>query len=115
MEAVGSEKLSPMPVLTMASPQSLLKSVHTRITSWMNCGSSKVSSSIVSGLRRSMAIVHGPTATAPMAVGGLAFTSASHCSREPGSRAVLYGSGIGSRARAVLSSFSTWASMDGTT
>ena len=89
IDAVGSEKLRPMPVFTMASPQILQKSVVTRMTSWMNCGSSKVSSSIVSGLRSSMAIVHGPTATAPIAVGGLAFTSASHCSRKPGSRAVL--------------------------
>src|SRR5438093_1438726 len=69
MEAVGSEKESPILVLTMASPQSLQKSVVRRIRSWMNCGSSKVSSSIISGLRRSMAIVHGPTATAPIAVG----------------------------------------------
>src|SRR5437667_19006 len=35
--------------------------------SWMNCGSSNVSRSMTSGLRMSMAIVHGPTATAPMA------------------------------------------------
>ena len=89
MDAVGSEKLRPMPVFTMASPQSLLKSVATRMTSWMNCGSSNVSSSIVSGLRSSIAIVIGPTATAPIAAGGLAFTSASHCSRKPGRRAVL--------------------------
>ena len=29
-------------------------------------------------------MVHGPTATAPVAAGSLAFTSASHCSRKPG-------------------------------
>ena len=76
-------------VFTIASPQSLQKSVVSRITSWMNCGSSNVSSSIISGLRSSIAIVHGPTATAPVAAGGAAFTRASHCSRKPGSRAVL--------------------------
>ena len=102
MEAVGSEKLSPILVFAMASPQSLQKSVVSRITSWMNCGSSKVSSSIISGLRSSIAMVHGPTATAPMAAGGAALTRASHCSRKPGSRAVLYGSGISSLARSRL-------------
>src|SRR6267378_66024 len=98
MEAVGSEKERPMPVLTIASPQVLQKSVVTRIASWMKRGSSNVSRSIVSGLRRSIAIVQGPTATAPMAAGGFALTSASHCSRHDGSRAVLYGSGIVSLA-----------------
>src|SRR2546427_546265 len=74
MDAVGSENDRPIPVFAMASPHVLEKSVVTRMRSWMNCGSSKVSSSITSGLRISMAIVHGPTATAPIAVGGLAFT-----------------------------------------
>ena len=102
MEAVGSEKLSPILVFAMASPQSLQKSVASRMTSWMNCGSSKVSSSIISGLRSNIAMVQGPTATAPMAAGGAALTSAAHCSRKPGSRAVLYGSGITSLARLRL-------------
>ena len=115
MDAVGSENDNPMPVLVMASPQLLQKSVVTRMTSWMNCGSSNVSSSIVSGLRSSMAMVQGPTATAPVAVGSLAFTSASHCSRKPGRRPVLYGSGMGRRASADLSSCSTCASIEGTT
>src|SRR5206468_6730777 len=71
--------------------------------------------SIVSGFRSSIAIVHGPTATAPIAVGGFAFTSASHCSRKPGRRAVLYGSGSASFASRALSSWRTWPSMEGTT
>src|SRR5260370_19892978 len=70
MEAVGSENESPIRVVTMASPQILQKSVVTRMRSWMNCGSSNVSSSIISGLRSSIAIVQGPTATAPVAAGG---------------------------------------------
>ena len=81
----------------------------------MNCGSSKVSSSIISGLRSSMAIVHGPTATAPVAAGGLAFTSASHCSRKPGSRAVLYGSGITELGQVRLVLVQDVGSIDGTT
>ena len=98
----------------MASPQVLEKSVAMRMRSWMNCGSSKVSSSIISGFRSSMAMVHGPTATAPVAAGGFALTSASHCSRKPGSRPVRYGSGITSRASDALSS-RMWVSMEGTT
>src|SRR5438046_10129787 len=99
MDAVGSEKERPIPVLTIASPQVLQKSVVTRIRSWMNWGSSNVSSSIVSGLRRSIAIVQGPTATAPIADGGFAFTSASHCSRTDGRRAGTDGSGVGGLGR----------------
>ena len=34
IDAVGSEKLSPMPVFTIASPQALQKSVVTRMQSW---------------------------------------------------------------------------------
>ncbi len=112
---MGSENERPILVLMIASPQILQKSVAKRMRSWMNCGSSKVSRSMTSGFRMSMAIVHGPTATAPVAAGGAALTSASHCSRKLGSRAVLYGSGIEMCARFFLSSPSTWPSMEGTT
>ena len=115
MEAVGSERESPIFVFTIASPQRLQYSVANRIRSWMNCGSSKVSSSITSGFRMSIAMVHGPTATAPTAVGNLAATRPSQSSRNPGRRASLRGSGISSRARAPLSSWRTWVSIDGTT
>ena len=40
-----------------------------RMRSWTNSGSSIVSRHMISGLRRSMAIVHGPTSTAPSPLG----------------------------------------------
>src|SRR5882762_7244302 len=59
----------------------LAYSVEKRISSWTNSGSSMVSRHMSSGLRSSMAIVHGPTSTAPSPLGKRAADSASHCSR----------------------------------
>src|SRR5215471_5698352 len=100
MEAVGSENDSPILVFTIASPQRLQYSVVKRMRSWMNWGSSNVSSSIISGFRMSIAIVHGPTATAPTAVGNLAATSPSHSSRKP--RALQWIGDLQTRQRALV-------------
>src|SRR6266513_328367 len=68
-----------------------------------------------SGFRMSIAIVHGPTSTAPSALGSLAPESAAHCSRKAGRRPSRFGSGISSLASLPRSSGSTWRSIDGTT
>src|SRR6267142_5144654 len=88
-EAVGSEYESPIFVVSTASPIRLANSVAKRMRSWTNAGSSSVSRHISSGLRMSIAIVHGPTSTAPSALGNFCAESASHCSRNAGSRACL--------------------------